>query len=241
MRARQASRLHIEDPYELERNIHGFVEEAQLHEVFKRALKSVESGTTPVGLSTRAAEPEEVTPKVIASEHSGTKSTSTLSTMSGSSVRSGTSDDEIGRESGTDERRSTNAAVLQEVPEQQQAPPSAGGMQQWWLRMDQPDVAEALNSLAPGVEPARVEIAPLVEKQSATPALRAAAAFSGYSVAATTVAYAAQANRTASSMAESKPEAARPVVGCAALWKQRFAARTTSKIAAKMEKALLAQ
>jgi len=54
LRGRRASRIHVEDPYETERNLHcvlGEAEEVQLREAFREALHYVQMGFAPVGLS----------------------------------------------------------------------------------------------------------------------------------------------------------------------------------------------
>jgi len=50
LRARQAQRIHIEDPVQLERNLHGYVEESHLRKLFCHALADMEADTTPIGL-----------------------------------------------------------------------------------------------------------------------------------------------------------------------------------------------
>lgn len=53
LRGKSDSRLHIEDPYELERNLHGVlgkIEEQQLQAAFTEAFQDIRNGKTPVGM-----------------------------------------------------------------------------------------------------------------------------------------------------------------------------------------------
>lgn len=63
LRGRWHSRLHIEDPYKLERNLHcvlGEMEEQKLISAFRDAFYSCQMGGSPVGLASRSAETVEL-------------------------------------------------------------------------------------------------------------------------------------------------------------------------------------
>merc|ERR1719409_1124013 len=63
LRGRYVPRVHVEDPYVLERNLHcvlGDPEEVQLREAFQRAWLTLCGGYTPVGLQPPSEEGQEI-------------------------------------------------------------------------------------------------------------------------------------------------------------------------------------
>jgi len=165
LRARNASRLHIEDPYEFGRNLHGYIEESKLRKVFCEALSKVLSDLTPIGLcpssnadsASWTSEPEvsegctpsgwEAKAQSMLREslltHSHTKSVGSSSGSTGIC-----SDDEIGKESGGEERRFSeeeDAALGYMTPPKGDQKLPTDNTQKWWLRLDAPEVKQEVH------------------------------------------------------------------------------------------------